>query len=73
MKYPTILNTALLLAASAGPLAAKKQEEVPLNARGTELHESYTKELESLRAEVIAALPAVDEAKKARFLELRET
>ena len=51
--------------------AAKEQEEVPLTARGTELHGKYTKELESLRAEVVAALPPVDEAKKARFLEVR--
>ena len=63
---------ALLLAASSGQLvAAKNQEEIPLTARGTELQAKYTKELESLRAEVVAAFPAVNEAKKARFLEVR--
>ncbi len=53
-----------------GPKTSKLQQ-IPLNPRGTELLANYTKELESLRAEVVAALPKVDEAKKARFLELR--
>ncbi len=39
--------------------------------RVQELLKKYTKELESLRAEVVAALPPVNEAKKARFLEVR--
>jgi hypothetical protein len=47
------------------------QEEVPLTARGKELLEKYTGQLESLRAETVASLPAVDGAKKARFLEAR--
>lgn len=51
--------------------AAKDPAEIPLTTRGTELHAKFTKELESLRAEVVAALPAVDEAKKSRFLEIR--
>lgn len=64
--------TALLLSLGFCQLAvAKEQAEIPLNPRGTELLEKYTKELESLRAEVVAALPAVDAAKKARFLEVR--
>jgi hypothetical protein len=55
-----------------GQLAAGKDEiQIPLNSRGTELEAKYTKELESLRAEVVAALPQVDEAKKARFLQIR--
>ena len=62
----------LLLAVTFWQLAAAKDEiEVPLNARGVELHEKFTKQLESLRAEVVAAVPPVDEAKKARFLEVR--
>ncbi len=69
LPYPTI---ALLLAVTMSPLAvAKDQEEVPLTTRGTELHEKYTRELESLRAEVVAALAPLDEAKKTRFLEVR--
>jgi hypothetical protein len=73
MKHSGIFNSIILLTASFAPLAgaAKQQEEIPLNARGKELHEKYTNQLESLRAEVGATLPAVDEAKKARFLEIR--
>lgn len=56
---------------SSSAMGAKNQEEIPLNEGGSALHETYAKELESLRAEVIAALPAINEAKKARFLELR--
>lgn len=61
-----------LLAFSPHAHAAKGQAEIPLNARGNELLGKYTEELESLRAEVTAALPAVDEAKKARFLQARD-
>lgn len=71
MKYPAILITTLLLVATTGLLEAKKQPEVPLTPRGTELHGQYTGQLETLRAEVVAALPPVDEAKKTRFLETR--
>jgi hypothetical protein len=72
MKYLRISTIPLLLAVTIGQLpAAKNQEEIPLNARGTELVDKYSKELESLRAEAVAALPKVDEAKKARFLEVR--
>ncbi len=72
MKTPPTLIATLLLAAGLSPLAgANKQEEVPLTARGTELHGKFTIELESLRAEVVAALPPVDEAKKKHFLEVR--
>jgi hypothetical protein len=53
------------------PAAKKQVEEVPLSARGKELLAQYTKQLETLRSEVQAAIPAVDEAKKARFLEIR--
>jgi hypothetical protein len=50
---------------------SKDQVEIKLAARGEELLGKYSKQLESLRAEVIAALPPLDEAKKARFLESR--
>lgn len=62
-----------LLAITIAPLAAAKQEVVgiPLTTRGQELHDKFTKQLETLRAEAVAALPAVDEAKKTRFMELR--
>ena len=70
LSYPTL---ALLLAFTLSPLAVakKEKEELPLTPRGTELLGKYTKELETLRAEVIAALPPVDAVKKTRLLELR--
>ena len=61
-----------LLTITIAPFAgATESTEIPLTARGQELQKKYTKELESLRAEVIAALPPVNDAKKARFLEIR--
>jgi hypothetical protein len=61
----------LLAIVSPAVFAAKEAPEIPLSARGNQLHEQYTQQLEGLRAEVAAALPAVDEAKKAKFMELR--
>ncbi len=61
-----------LLAIAIAPYAdAKESNKIPLTARGLELEKKFTKELESLRAEVVAALPPVNDAKKARFLEIR--
>lgn len=67
------LSSIFLLMAAAGTLTAapKDKSEVPLTGRGQELLTKYTKQLETLRAEVVAAVPAVDEAKKTRFMELR--
>jgi hypothetical protein len=74
MKVPVKTILALLTAAALGqPAVAKSQAEIPLTARGTELLEEYTGELESLRKEVIATLPGVDEPKKTRFLDARST
>ena len=71
MKHSALFILALVLTATCA-FAKKNQEEIPLNARGTELHEQYTKELETLRAEVVAEVtPAIDETKKAAFVELR--
>jgi hypothetical protein len=71
MKVQTV--SAILLLVTLGTLAAapKKQPEVPLTPRGKALLETYTKQLETLRADVVAAIPAVDEAKKTRFMDLR--
>ena len=69
--YPPLAAITLLTAMTAPSFAAKPGIEIPLTPRGTELHEQFTKQLESLRAEVIAAVPAVDEAKKQRFLDAR--
>lgn len=71
MKIPTLFTTILMLATAVTGNAASKQPEVPLTARGKELHEQFTKQLETLRAEVASAVPAVDAEKKARFTELR--
>lgn len=71
MKHSVYLIIAMLLASAVSSQAKKEVEGVPLTARGEELMKIYTKQLETLRAEVIAALPPVDEAKKARFLEIR--
>jgi hypothetical protein len=68
MKIPALFTTLLMLA-NAG--AAPKQPEVPLTARGKELHEQYVKQLETLRAEVSSAVPAIAAEKKACFMELR--
>ncbi|MFU8892095.1 MAG: hypothetical protein ACNA8L_00560 [Luteolibacter sp.] len=68
----TLITATLLLATTGGLLAKKKNAELPpLSARGNELHAQYTQQLETLRAEVVAAIPAVDEAKKTRFMNLR--
>lgn len=53
------------------PKAAGKNAEIPLSARGQELLKKYSNQLESLRAEVVAALPRIDGAGKTRFLEVR--
>lgn len=68
---PLVALMSFLFAFPLSAAATKNQEEIPLNPRGTALLEQYTKQLETLRAEVVAALPAIDEAKKARFMELR--
>lgn len=71
MKIPALFTTVLMLATAVTGNAASKQPEVPLTARGKELHEQYAKQLESLRTEVASAVPAIDAEKKARFMELR--
>lgn len=71
MKHSIYLIIAMLLVSAASSQAAKEIQGIPLTARGKELMETYTKQLETLRAEVIAALPPVNDAKKARFLEIR--
>lgn len=73
MRTKTFLAPlATLLAAAFVQFAEAKDEiEVPLTARGKELHEQYTKQLETLRGEVTSAVPAIDAEKKARFMELR--
>jgi hypothetical protein len=72
MKRLLLFTILPLLAITVAPFAgAAESTEIPLTARGQELQKKFTKELESLRAEVIASLPPVNDAKKARFLEIR--
>jgi hypothetical protein len=58
----------------ACPVAGNAEKPVPvtLNGQGEKLLARYAGMLESLRAEVVRALPAIDEAKKAAFLAARE-
>ena len=71
MKHSVYLIIAILFISAVSSQAAKEVQGIPLTARGEELMKTYTKQLETLRAEVIAAMPPVDDAKKARFLEIR--
>jgi hypothetical protein len=73
MKSPKAFTLSLLLAVTSGPILTAKPVEVPLNAKGSELLKQYTGQLESLRVEVIEALPQGDGVKKANFLETRKT
>jgi hypothetical protein len=74
-KYSSVL--CLLVAAWLGVCrdseAAKRKEPVTLTAEGEKLLASYSEMLASLRAEVVAALPAIDEKKKASFMKARAT
>lgn len=70
-RFAIIRISALLITTVLGAFAGTEKVEIPLTARGNQLLEKYTKELETLRTEVKAAVPAVDEAKKAKFLDIR--
>ncbi len=48
--------------------AAGKKPEAPLTAQGEKLLPTYTTMLNSLKAEIAASAPAIDEQKKAKFL-----
>jgi len=51
--------------------AASKKPEVPLTAQGEKLLATYAEMLASLKAEITASVPSVDEQKKAAFLAAR--
>jgi hypothetical protein len=59
---------AVLLGLGSAPLATSKEAEVPLTPQGEKLLATYTEILDSLKAEITAAAPAIDERKKAAFL-----
>ena len=73
LPFPLVALSGFLFALplSSATAAKNNQPEIPLSSQGTRLLDKYTKELETLRAEIKAAAPAIDEAKKARFLEIR--
>jgi len=73
MKHRFIFTTAFLVGSAFCSLAVAgdKDPEVPLSDRGVKLQETYSKQLETLKAEVVAALPQVNQANKTRFIELR--
>jgi hypothetical protein len=72
MKPNIILTFAMAALAFTLPVQAKKEIPVPtLTARGETLKTKYTKMLDDLKAEVKAALPTVDAAKKEAFMTTR--
>lgn len=70
---PRLLLTFLFLAIGCSALShAKNAPPVPvLNAKGKALETKYTKMLDELKAQVQAALPAVDPGKKDAFMATR--
>jgi hypothetical protein len=68
----------MLLAAAVGAsnvwaAKGKAAQEMPLTEAGQRLLERYAGMLSSLKAEIASALPALDEQKKAAYLQARET
>jgi len=51
--------------------ARGKEPEAPLTEQGQKLEKHYSNMLDSLREEIVASLPAIDEQKKATFLNAR--
>jgi hypothetical protein len=72
MKITTQAMTAVCLMWLC-PFAAaqKKNTTIPLTAQGEKLQTKYQSLLSSLNKEVVSALPAIDEKKKAAFLDAR--
>lgn len=66
----SMLCLLMTLVVGVGPAtAAGKKSEIPLTAEGEKLLAQYSKMLASLKAEIAAALPSVDEKKKAAFVD----
>jgi hypothetical protein len=63
----TAIGTSVALAAKKNP----KTPEVPLTETGQKLEARYVGQLETLKAEIVKALPAVDEVKKDAFMNSR--
>lgn len=65
-QFPLV--AALLPLLSCASVATGKEPEIPLTAQGEKLLATYTEMLDSLKSEITAAAPTVDEQKKAAFL-----
>jgi len=65
------LVVTVLMCLCGGASARGRKPQVPLTAKGEKLQAQYADLLSSLKKEVAAALPAVDEKKKAAFLDAR--
>jgi len=50
------------------PAAASNEPEIPLTAQGEKLLATYTEMLDSLKAEIAASAPVIDEQRKAALL-----
>ncbi len=58
----------VLMGACRVTAAAGKEPEVPLTAQGEQLLATYTEMLDSLKVEITASAPVIDEKKKAAFI-----
>ncbi len=67
-----ILATLMLVGTMAMTVGAQQIQTPELSEVGMKLHERYDGMLKNLRAELTLALPAIDEAKKAAYIEARK-
>ena len=63
---------AAIVGGSAAAAARKAAPKPPLTEAGKKLEARYAAQMQALRTSIIQALPAVDERKKAAYLEARE-
>ena len=65
-----VLIAAAIATPSAWAASKKAAPETPLTEAGQRLEARYSGQLKALQAEITKAVPAVDEQKKALFVEL---
>jgi len=63
---------AVVIAASSARAAKKEAPQAPLSEAGQELQQRYAGMFTELKADIVRALPAVDEQRKAAYLQARE-
>jgi hypothetical protein len=71
MKHMIKITSQSMIAAALMLLCPAAAAAAPLNAQGEKLLAKYEALLASLSKEIVSALPAIDEKKKAAFLEAR--